>query len=118
MSNTITRMSLVNALHNETGLAQSDCADLLEAVLNRMSDALANGEPLKISSFATFSVRHKKERVGRNPETGEEASISARNVVDFKASQVLKARVDRSLNCIRWLQIGKSTRLVGTHSNL
>jgi integration host factor subunit alpha len=83
-------MDLVNAIHNETGLAATDCSDLLQSVLNRMSDSLANGEQVKISSFATFSVRHKEERVGRNPKTGEEASVSARKVVVFNASQVLK----------------------------
>lgn len=96
MPRTITRLNLVNALHNETGLAATDCADLVESVLNRMSDSLANGEQVKISSFATFSVRHKKERVGRNPKTGKEAMISARNVVDFKASQVLKKSVGQA----------------------
>ena len=96
MPRTITRLNLVNALHNETGLAATDCADLVESVLNRMSDCLANGEQVKISSFATFSVRHKKERVGRNPKTGEEATISARNVVDYKASQVLKKNVGQA----------------------
>ena len=96
MPRTITRLNLVNALHNETGLAATDCADLVESVLNRMSDSLANGEQVKISSFATFSVRHKKERFGRNPKTGEEATISARNVVDFKASQVRKKSVGQA----------------------
>jgi integration host factor subunit alpha len=92
---TVTRMDLVNALHNETGLAQTDCSDLLQSVLSHIGDALAKSEQVKIKSFATFSVRHKKERVGRNPKTGEVASVSARNVVDFKASQVLKSRVSQ-----------------------
>ena len=92
---TVTRMDLVNAIHGETVLSQADCIDLLEAVLNRMSDTLANGEQVKISSFATFSVRHKKERAGRNPKTGEVATVSARNVVDFKASQDLKRRLSQ-----------------------
>ena len=90
MPKTITRMDLANAIHNETGLAVIDCSDLLQSVLNRMSSALANGEQVKISSFASFTVRHKTERVGRNPKTGEVASVSARNIVVFKASQVLK----------------------------
>jgi len=83
-------MDLANAIHNETGLAVIDCSDLLQSVLNRMSYALADGEQVKISSFASFTVRHKTERVGRNPKTGEVASVSARNIVVFKASQVLK----------------------------
>ena len=58
MPKTVTRMGLVNAIHNETGLAHIDCSDLVESVLNRMSDSLANGEQVKISSFAMFSVRH------------------------------------------------------------
>ena len=90
MPKTITRMDLANAIHNETGLAVIDCSDLLQSVLNRMSYALADGEQVKISSFASFTVRHKTERVGRNPKTGEVASVSARNIVVFKASQVLK----------------------------
>ena len=96
MSKTITRMDLVNALHAETGLSQSDCANLLQSVLDRMSESLAEGEQVKISSFATFSVRHKKERIGRNPKTGQPASISPRSVVVFKASQVLKDRLKQS----------------------
>jgi integration host factor subunit alpha len=87
---TITRLDLANAIHNETGLAVTDCSDLLQSVLNRMTRALASGEQVKIKSFATFTVRHKKERAGRNPKTGEVASVSARNIVVFKASQVLK----------------------------
>ena len=90
MPKTITRMDLANAIHNETGLAVIDCSDLLQSVLNRMSRALANGEQVKIGSFATFTVHHKKERAGRNPKTREVASVSARNVVVFKASQFLK----------------------------
>ena len=98
MPKTVTREDLVNAIHGETGLAQTDCIDLLEAVLNRMSDALANGEQVKISSFASFSVRHKKERVGRNPGTGEVATVSARNVVVLTASRVLKDRMSQVEN--------------------
>jgi integration host factor subunit alpha len=96
MPKTVTRMDLVNAIHGETVLSQTDCNDLLEVVLKRMSDALADGEQVKISGFATFSVRHKKERAGRNPGTGEVATVSARNVVDFKASRVLKDRMSQA----------------------
>ncbi len=98
MPKTVTRLDLANALHNETGLAQFDCSDLLQSVLNRMGRALANGEQVKIGSFATFTVRHKKERAGRNPKTGEVATVSARNVVDFKVSQALKQRLNQVEN--------------------
>ena len=94
MPRTITRLNLVNALHNETGLAATDCADLVESVLNRMSDSLANGEQVKISSFATFSVRHKKERVGRNPKTGEPVHIGSKRTPFFKVGKELRERVN------------------------
>lgn len=95
MPKTITRIDLVNAIHTRSVLSQADCIDLLESVLSRMGDALANGEQVKIKNFATFSVRHKKERVGRNVNTGEPATVSARNVVVFTASQVLKLRLSQ-----------------------
>ena len=90
MPKTITRTDLVNAIYEEVGLAQSDCADLLEATLNRMTESLMEGEPVKISGFATFTVQQKKERIGRNPKTGIEAPVSARKVVTFKPSHILK----------------------------
>ena len=90
MPKTITRTDLINAIYEEVGLARNDCADLLQSVLDRMTECLAEGEPVKISGFATFSVRHKKERIGRNPQNGVEVPITARKVVMFKASLSLK----------------------------
>jgi nucleoid DNA-binding protein len=93
-----TRADLVIAIHAETGLAQSDCADLLRSVLGCMVDNLVDGNPIKINGFAGFSVRHKPERIGRNPKTSVEAPISARNVVVFKPAQALKDKVDQAEN--------------------
>jgi len=70
MPKTITRTDLANAIYEEVGLSRNDCADLLQSVLDRMTESLAEGEPVKISGFASFSVRHKKERIGRNPKNG------------------------------------------------
>ena len=93
---TLTRMDLSEAVFREVGLSRNESADLVESVLQSMSDVLAAGESVKISSFGTFSVRAKTARVGRNPKTGEEIPISARRVVTFHASQTLKAMVEKS----------------------
>ncbi len=68
---TITRAQLGEAVYQEVGLSRNDSAELLEAVLSQISYALARGETVKISSFGTFSVRQKGQRIGRNPKTGE-----------------------------------------------
>ncbi len=91
---TITRAQLGEAVYQEVGLSRNESAELLEAVLSQVSDALARGETVKISSFGTFSVRQKGERIGRNPKTGEEVPILPRKVLVFRPSQVLKNRVN------------------------
>lgn len=90
---TLTRMDLSEAVFNEVGLSRNESADLVESVLQHMSEALVNGESVKISSFGTFSVREKSARVGRNPKTGEEADIAPRRVVTFRPSHLMKDRV-------------------------
>jgi integration host factor subunit alpha len=90
---TLTRMDLSEAVFREVGLSRNESADLVETVLQHMSDALVNGEQVKISSFGTFSVREKNERVGRNPKTGEEAPIPPRRVLTFRPSHLMKDRV-------------------------
>ncbi len=91
---TITRAQLGEAVYQEVGLSRNESAELLEAVLSQISDALARGETVKISSFGTFSVRQKGQRIGRNPKTGEEVPILPRKVLVFRPSQVLKTRVN------------------------
>ncbi len=91
---TITRAQLGEAVYQEVGLSRNESAELLEAVLSQVSDALARGETVKISSFGTFSVRQKGQRIGRNPKTGEEVPILPRKVLVFRPSQVLKYRVN------------------------
>lgn len=91
---TITRAQLGEAVYQEVGLSRNESADLLETVLNQVSDALAKGESVKISSFGTFSVRQKGQRIGRNPKTGEEVPILPRKVLVFRPSQVLKNRIN------------------------
>lgn len=90
---TLTRMDLSEAVFRAVGLSRNESAQLVERVLELMSDALVNGEQVKISSFGTFSVRAKTARVGRNPKTGEEVPISPRRVLTFRPSHLMKDRV-------------------------
>lgn len=92
---TITRAQLGEAVYQEVGLSRNESSQLLETVLNQVSEALARGETVKISSFGSFSVRQKGQRIGRNPKTGEEVPILPRRVLVFRPSQVLKSRVNQ-----------------------
>ncbi|WP_417524850.1 integration host factor subunit alpha [Marinovum sp.] len=90
---TLTRMDLSEAVFREVGLSRNESAELVERVLSLMSDALVEGEQVKISSFGTFSVRDKAARVGRNPKTGQEVPIEPRRVLTFRPSHLMKDRV-------------------------
>ncbi|PIV75804.1 MAG: integration host factor subunit alpha [Rhodobacteraceae bacterium CG17_big_fil_post_rev_8_21_14_2_50_65_11] len=90
---TLTRMDLSDAVFREVGLSRNESAQLVERVLELMSDSLVAGQQVKISSFGTFSVRSKTARVGRNPKTGEEAPIPPRRVLTFRPSHLMKDRV-------------------------
>lgn len=91
--NTLTRIDLAEAVFKEVGLSRQESAAIVESVLNHISDALVRGEQVKISSFGTFSIRDKNERMGRNPKTGEEVPITPRRVLSFRPSQLMKDRV-------------------------
>ncbi|TPW31903.1 integration host factor subunit alpha [Pararhizobium mangrovi] len=91
--NTVTRADLAEAVFRKVGLSRSESASLVEMVIEEICNAIVRGESVKLSSFATFQVRDKTERVGRNPKTGEEVPISPRRVMTFKASNVLKQKV-------------------------
>ena len=93
MSRTMTRAQLSESIYQEVGLSRNESAELLEMILDEVSSALVRGETVKISSFGSFSVRQKGERVGRNPKTGEEVPILPRKVLVFRPSQLLKARI-------------------------
>jgi integration host factor subunit alpha len=91
---TVTRSQLSEAVYQEVGLSRNESADLVEAVLEEISSTLVKGEAVKISSFGSFSVRQKGQRIGRNPKTGEEVPILPRRVLVFRASHVLKNRIN------------------------
>lgn len=90
---TLTRMDLSESVFREVGLSRNESAELVESVLKHVSDALAGGETVKISSFGTFSLREKTARIGRNPKTGDEVPISPRRVLTFRPSHLMKDRV-------------------------
>ena len=97
-SDTVTRAKLTEAVYQEVGLSRNESAQLVESVLDGIADALASGDTVKLSSFGTFSLRDKAQRVGRNPKTGEEVPIPPRRVLVFRASHVLKDRIHKSLS--------------------
>ncbi|MCB1440771.1 MAG: integration host factor subunit alpha [Nitratireductor sp.] len=99
--NTITRVDLAEAVYQRVGLSRTESADLVEMVLDLIGERIVAGESVKISSFGSFLVRDKNERIGRNPKTGEEVPITPRRVMVFKPSNVLKDAVlegNRKLN--------------------
>ena len=94
---TVTRAQLSEAVYQEVGLSRNESADLVETVLKEIEDALVKGEAVKISSFGSFGVRSKGERIGRNPKTGQEVPIEPRRVLIFRASHVLKEQINEGL---------------------
>ena len=91
---TVTRADLSDALHEEIGLSRQECSGLVERVLDMIVETLERGETVKLSGFGVFQVRDKRARMGRNPKTGEPAAIIPRRVISFRASQLMKAKVD------------------------
>lgn len=91
---TITRADLAEAVYEQVGLSRNESSELVESVLEEISETLVSGENVKISSFGSFTIREKGERIGRNPKTGVEVPITPRKVLVFKASQVLKSAVN------------------------
>ena len=90
---TLTRADLADAINRKMGLSRSESLDLVEDILAKMCNAMADGENVKISGFGSFVLRDKKERIGRNPKTGVEVPITPRRVMTFRASQKLKERL-------------------------
>ncbi len=104
MPKTLTRADLSNAIYKHIGLSLQECNELVDAVIDEICVALEQGYDVKLSSFGTFSLRKKKERMGRNPKTGKEVPITSRTVLSFNASNLLKARVNQNL-------VGKNVQL-------
>ena len=94
---TLTRADLAEVVVKRIGLPRNESADLVELVLSEISASLEKGEQVKLSSFGSFGVREKKQRIGRNPKTGEEVPITPRRVLVFRPSAIMKNRIDASM---------------------
>ena len=93
-SSNLTRIDIANVINKEIGISRSESSYFVDTVVNEMIKSLIEKKILKISSFGTLKMRFKKERVGRNPKTGVEHTISSRNTISFVASKILKKRVN------------------------
>ena len=91
---TITRADLSESIYREVGLSRNESAELVEAVLSEITEALAREEVVKISSFGSFLVRQKGQRIGRNPKTGDSVQIPAKYVPHFKPGKEMRERVN------------------------
>ncbi len=93
---TLTRAELSEAVYHEVGLSRNESASLVDTVLEEICSALAAGKPVKISAFGTFELRRKRERIGRNPKTGQEVPITPRRVLVFRPSHILRTKLNTS----------------------
>lgn len=93
----MTKADIVEALYEKVGFSKKEAADLVELVFDTLKSTLSKGQKIKISGFGNFVVREKRSRVGRNPQTGQSIEISARRVLTFRPSQVLRADVNSTL---------------------
>lgn len=94
---TLTRADLAEAVVKKIGLPRNESQELVELVLGEISDSLARGEAVKLSSFGSFGIRQKGERVGRNPKTGKEVPITPRKVLVFRPSNIMKERINAGM---------------------
>ncbi len=94
---TLTKADIVEQVFEKVGLTKKEATDVVEFVFEGLKNQLQAGDKVKISGFGNFVVRKKKARVGRNPQTGQEMTITARTVLTFKPSQVLRAMLNKDL---------------------
>ena len=94
---TLTRADLAETVVQKVGLPRNESQELVELVIKVLSERLAEGEPVKLSSFGSFNIREKGERVGRNTKTGQEVPITPRRVLVFRPSNIMKDRINKGL---------------------
>jgi len=95
---TLTRADLADAVVNQVGLPRNESQDLVEMILGEIGSTLAKGETVKLSSFGSFGIREKGQRIGRNPKTGQEVPITPRRVLVFRPSAIMKARINEGMS--------------------
>ena len=93
MKKTWTKNDLIEKIQSEIGISLSDSSKIFEEIIEEILLSLENGNDVKLSNFGTFSVKKKNSRLGRNPKTGAEKEITARNVISFYPSKVMKSKV-------------------------
>ena len=94
---TLTRADLAEAVVRKVGLPRNESHELVELVLSQISESLATGDPVKLSSFGSFGIRQKGQRIGRNPKTGQEVPITPRRVLVFRPSNIMKSKINSGL---------------------
>ncbi len=92
---TITRSDIAEKIYEEIGISRKDAGDILDLMIGEIREQLIQGNDVKLSSFGTLMLRRKKPRIGRNPKTGVEATISARTVISFKPSQIMRKSINK-----------------------
>ncbi|MDO8527793.1 MAG: integration host factor subunit alpha [Deltaproteobacteria bacterium] len=92
----MTKADIIEQIYEKIGFSKKESSEIVELVFDTMKETLEKGEKIKISGFGNFVVRAKRPRIGRNPQTGEEIEISARRVLTFRPSQVLKQALNKA----------------------
>ena len=95
---TLTRADLAEAVFQKVGLPRNESAEIVELVLREIVSSLEHGHTVKLSSFGSFGIRDKGQRIGRNPKTGQEVPITPRRVLVFRASNIMKQRINEALS--------------------
>jgi integration host factor subunit alpha len=95
---TLTRADLAEAVFQKVGLPRNESAEIVELVLHEIEASLERGHIVKLSSFGSFGIRDKGQRIGRNPKTGQEVPITPRRVLVFRASNIMKQRINEALS--------------------
>lgn len=90
----MTKAEIIESVYERVGFSKKESAEIVELVFDTIKESLERGEKVKISGFGNFEVKEKKERTGRNPQTGDEILIAARKVLTFRPSQLLKAALN------------------------
>ena len=96
MKLSLIRADIAEAIYQKIGLSRNESADMVGTILDEISDSPEKGKNVKITSFGSFTVRNKRQRIGRNPKTGEEVPITPRRVLSFRPSHILRKKVNTS----------------------
>lgn len=91
----MTKADIAGKIHSKLGMSKKDSQDILESVLSIMKETLESGEKIKVAGFGNFEIKQKKDRIGRNPQTGETITITSRKILTFKPSAVLKQKINK-----------------------